>query len=98
MNLVLFVGNDCPPCDKVKEAFKQRYKEELDSGEADIVNLDEEEDAQQFWIENELPLAPTMVVVSDQKKVITVLDPTELLKEASPADSSSGLASPGRGD
>lgn len=84
MNLVLFTGNECPICHEVEEAFKQQYKEELDSGEADIVNLDEEEDAQQFWMENALPLAPTMVVVSDQKKLITVLDPTELLKEASP--------------
>jgi len=96
MNLVLFVGNDCQPCDKVKEAFTKRFKEELDSGEADIVNLDEEEDAQQFWIENDLPLAPTMVVVSDQKKVITILDPAELLKEASPDAAESVKAPSGR--
>ena len=90
MNLVLFTGNDCDPCTKVEEAFKKRYKEELASGEADIVNLDEEEDAQQFWVENDLPLAPTMVVVSDQKKLITILDPKELLEEASPAVKDSG--------
>ena len=88
MNLVLFTGNECEPCHEVEEAFKKRYKEELASGEADIVNLDEEEDAQQFWMENELPLAPTLVVVSDQKKLITILDPKELLEEASPAASS----------
>jgi len=82
MNLVLFTGNECEPCQEVEEAFRKRYKEELDSGEADIVNLDEEEDAQQFWMENDLPLAPTMVVVSDQKKLITILDPKELLEEA----------------
>ena len=81
MNLVLFTGNECEPCTEVEEAFKKRFKEELDSGEADIVNLDEEEDAQQFWIENELPLAPIMVVVSDQKKLISILDPKELLGE-----------------
>ncbi len=85
MKLRLFTGNDCPPCDEVKEAFKRRYKEELDSGEADVVNLDEDEKAQQVWMENELPLAPVMVVMSDQEKIITILDPTELLKEASPA-------------
>ena len=87
MNLVLFTGNECPPCTKVEEAFKKRFKAELDSGEADIVNLDEEEDAQQFWMENELPLAPTMVVVSDQKKLITILDPGELLEEKVPSSS-----------
>jgi len=88
MNLVLFTGNGCEPCHEVEEAFKKRYKEELASGEADIVNLDEEEDAQQFWMENDLPLAPVMVVVSDEKKLITILDPKELLEEASPAASS----------
>ena len=87
MNLVLFTGNECPPCTEVEEAFKKRFKAELDSGEADIVNLDEEEDAQQFWMENELPLAPTMVVVSDQKKLITILDPRELLEEKVPSSS-----------
>ena len=81
MNLVLFTGNDCNICEKVEEAFKKRYKAELDSGEADIVNLDEEEEAQQFWMENELPLAPTLIVVSDQKKLITILEPSELLEE-----------------
>jgi len=85
MKLRLFTGNDCPPCDEAKEAFKKRYKEELDSGEADVVNLDEDETAQKIWMENELPLAPVMVVMSDQEKIITILDPTELLKEASPA-------------
>ncbi|GAI89385.1 unnamed protein product [marine sediment metagenome] len=83
MNLVLFTGNDCEPCQEVEEAFKKRFKEELDSGEADIVNLDEEEDAQQFWMENELPLAPTMIVVSDKKKLVTILDPKELLEGVS---------------
>ena len=87
MNLVLFTGNECPICHEVEEAFKKRYKEELDSGEADIVNLDEEEDAQQFWMENNLPLAPTLVVVSDQKKLVTILDPKELLGEQTPSSS-----------
>lgn len=90
MNLVLFTGDSCQICHEVEKAFKKRYKEELKSGEADIVNLDEEEDAQQFWMENDLPLAPTMVVVSDQKKLITILDPRELLEEASPAAKHSG--------
>lgn len=81
MNLVLFTGNDCPICVEIEEAFKKKYKEELESGEADIVNLDEEPDAQQFWMENELPLAPTMVVVADNKKLVCVLDPKELLED-----------------
>lgn len=94
MNLVLLVGNDCGACDEVEKAFKKEYKKELDTGEADIVNLDEDEKAQQVWMENELPLAPTMIVISDNLKVITVLDVDEFLKKAnataSPAAKSGG--------
>ncbi|GAI96914.1 unnamed protein product [marine sediment metagenome] len=90
MNLVLFTGDECDICHEVEEAFKNRFKEELDSGEADIINLDEDEVAQQFWAENELPLAPTIFIVSDEKKLITILDPMQLLKEASPAATSGG--------
>lgn len=85
MNLVLLVGNDCPPCDEVKAAFKKEYKAELDSGEADIVNLDEDEEAQQVWMENSLPLAPTIIVISNKLKVVTVLDADEFLKKSKEA-------------
>jgi len=81
MNLILFVGNDCHLCDEAEAAFRKVYKEELDSGEADIVNLDEDEKAQQIWMENELPVAPTMIVISDKMKIITVLDPSDIGKE-----------------
>lgn len=84
MNLVLFTGNDCSVCHEVEEQFKKQFKEELDSGEADIVNLDEEEDAQQFWMENDLPVAPTIIVVSDQKKLVAVLDSDQLLQREKP--------------
>ena len=90
MNLVLLDGNDCSPCEEVEAAFRKEYKKELDSGEADVVNLDEDEKAQQVWMENELPLAPTMIVISDSLKVITVLDVDEFLKKASPAAKSGG--------
>lgn len=82
MNLVLLVGNECPVCDEVKAAFKKEYKIELDSGEADIVNLDEDERAQQIWMENDLPLAPVMIVISEGLKVVTVLDTDEFLKKS----------------
>jgi len=81
MNLVLFTGNECNICHDAEEAFKKAFKEELESGEADIVNLDEDEESQQFWMENELPVAPCMIVVSDKKKVISILDTAELIKK-----------------
>lgn len=85
MNLVLYTANDCNICHQAEEAFRKAYKEEIAKGEAEVVNLDEDEDAQELWAENELPLAPVMIVVSDQRKVITVLDPGELVNEASTA-------------
>ena len=81
MNLILFIGNECGPCEEAEKAFRHEYRKELDSGEADIVNLDEDEKAQQVWMENDLPLAPTMIVISDGLKVITVLDTDEFLKK-----------------
>lgn len=77
-------GSDCGICHEVEEAFKKHYKEELDSGEASIVNLDEDEGAYEFWATHELPLAPVMVVTTDGGKLITILD-SEDLKEALPA-------------
>ncbi len=81
MQVVLFTGNDCDVCHQVEEAFKKKYKEELDNDEADIVNLDEDEESQQFWMEHDLPVAPVMIVVSDKEKIVAVLDPHTLLEE-----------------
>ena len=89
MILTLFTADECLPCTEVEEAFKKRYKEEIDSGEVDIVNLDENEAAQQFWIEHDLPLAPIMVVTTDNGKLISVIEAQELL-EAEPAAKGSG--------
>jgi len=89
MILTLFTGDECLPCSEVEEAFKRRYKEEIASGEADIVNLDTNEEAQKFWMEHELPLAPIMVITTDSGKLISVIEAQEVL-EASPAATSSG--------
>ena len=83
MILTLFTGDECPPCTEVEEAFKRKYKEEIASGEADIVNLDINEAAQEFWVTHELPLAPVMVVTTDNGKLISIIEAQEL-KEASP--------------
>lgn len=79
MILTLFTGDSCPPCQEVEEAFKKRYKEEIGSGEADIVNLDENEAAQEFWVTHELPLSPVMVVTTDSGKLISVIEAEELM-------------------
>ena len=85
MDLTLFTGDGCNICHDAEEAFKKKFKEEIESGEADVVNLDENEEAQQFWMENELPPAPCLVVTTEKGKLIAVLDAETLQEQASPA-------------
>jgi len=89
INLTLLIGNaeDCPPCKEAEVVFRERWAEEIASGEAIVANMDEDDEAYQFWATNELPLAPVIVVSTDTGKLVTTLDPlqpVELLKEASP--------------
>ena len=88
MKLVLLTSEDCPICDEAEEKFKKNFWRELDSGEAKIVNLDQDEEAQEMFLENDLPLSPIIILVTDKNKVIShieVKDLLEGLKEASPA-------------
>ena len=89
MNLTLLIGNaeDCPPCKEAEAVFRERWAEEIASGEAIVTNMDEDEGAYEFWATHELPLAPVIVVTTDSGKLITTLDPMETTvgeKEASP--------------
>jgi len=87
MKLVLLTGEDCPICDEAEEKFKKNFWRELDSGEAKIVNLDQDEEAQEMFLENDLPLAPIVILVTDKNKVISHIETKDLLeglKEASP--------------
>lgn len=84
MKLKLLIGDECPPCDQVEDAFRKKYQDELDRGEAEVVNLDHDEEAQRFWAENELPVAPALLVVSENEKVIAVLGTEDLTKDDLP--------------
>jgi hypothetical protein len=97
MNLVLLVSNDCKICVDAEKAFRHEYKKQLDSGEADIVNLDEDEKAQQIWMENDLPLAPTMIVIADNLQIITVLNPDEIINRGTEQALPAGSAGPAKG-
>jgi len=90
VKLTLLTGNaeDCSPCSEAEAVFRERFAEEIASGEAIVANMDEDEGAYEFWATHELPLAPVIVVKTDTGKLITILDPlesTEEQKEASPA-------------
>lgn len=87
MKLILLTAEDCEICHDAEEKFKKNFWRELDSGEAKIVNLDQDEAAQELWMENDLPLAPTVILVTDKNKVISHIDAKDLiegLEEASP--------------
>ncbi|MBU1067191.1 hypothetical protein KKE60_05360 [Patescibacteria group bacterium] len=87
MKLVLLTSEDCPICDEAEVKFKKDFWRELDSGEAKIVNLDQDEEAQEIFMENDLPLSPIVILITDKNKVISHIEPKDLLeglKEASP--------------
>ena len=88
MKLVLLTSDDCPICDEAVEKFQKELWRELDNGEAKIVNLDEDEKAQEMFFTHELPLAPVVLLVTDKEKVVSHIDADGFfqgLKEASPA-------------
>lgn len=96
MNFILMVGDDCPPCQEDEATFKNVFKDELKSGEAEIANLSQDDDALAFWAEHELPVTPIVIVTTDTGKVIDILSVQDLVdiqaeqnkpkpKEASPA-------------
>lgn len=92
-SIILITSSECPPCVEAEAVFRERWAEEIASGEAIVSNIDEDEGAQEFWATHELPLAPVIVVTTDTGKLVTILDPmesTEKQKVASPASSSSG--------
>ncbi len=88
MKLILLTADDCDLCHDAEERMKKELWRELDNKEIEIVNLDQDEKAQELWMENDLPLAPLVVLVTETHKVISYIDAKEFfkgLKEAQPA-------------
>ena len=88
MKLILLTGEDCGPCEDAEKGFKKAFWRELDTGEAKIVNLDQDEDAQEMFIENDLPLAPIVILTTDAGKVLSHIEPKDIVDsvtKASPA-------------
>jgi len=87
MKLILLTGEDCPPCEDDEKQFKKVFWRELDNGEAKIVNLDQDEEAQEMWMNNDLPLAPIVILTTDSGKIISHIETKDIIegvKEASP--------------
>ena len=98
MKLVLLTSEDCNICEDAEKQFTKRFWRELDNGEAKIVNLDQDEKAQELWMTHDLPLAPIVILVTDDNKVISHIEPKDLvegIKEAetagAPADKQPGV-------
>jgi hypothetical protein len=95
MKLKLFITDDCSLCVDAELQIRKTLKDQVDNGEVEIVNLDQDEGAQESWIENDLPLAPIVVLMTDNGKVISTIEPDDLvsgMKEAKPADKSADNA------
>ena len=87
MKLVLLTSEDCPICDEAEEKFKKDFWRELDNGEARIVNLDQDEEAQEMFILNDLPLVPIVLIVTDKNKLVSHIEADDFfqgLTKASP--------------
>lgn len=87
MKLILLSSDDCEICDEAEEKFKKDFWRELDNGEAKIVNLDQDEEFQEVFITNELPMAPIVLIMTDRNKIVAHIDSKDFfegLKEASP--------------
>ena len=101
MKLILLSSDDCDICDEAEAKFKKDFWRELDSGEAKIVNLDQDEEFQEVFITNELPLAPIVLIMTDRNKIVAHIDSKDFfegLKEASPADEADKAAVESSGD
>lgn len=88
MKLILLTAEDCDICHEAEEKFKKWFWKEIDSGEMKIVNLDADEAAQELWMENDLPPAPIVILATDKGKIISHIEPQDLiegLSEVSPA-------------
>lgn len=88
MKLVLLTADECDICDEAVEKFKKDFYREIDNGEAKVVNLDEDEEFQEIFLENDLPLAPIVLLMTDKNRVISHIETKDILlglKEASPA-------------
>lgn len=88
MKLVLLTADECDICDAAVEKFKKDFYREIDNGEAKVVNLDEDEEFQEIFLENDLPLAPIVLLMTDKNRVISHIETKDILlglKEASPA-------------
>jgi hypothetical protein len=80
MNFILLTSNDCSICEEDEKTFKQVFKDELKSGEAEITNLSEDEEALQFWAEHDLPVTPVVIMTTDTGKVIDILSVEDLVE------------------
>ncbi len=96
MKLVLITGEDCEVCTKAETTFRQQYKHEIEKGEAVVSDIDIDEDMQRVWMKQDLPIPPVIAIVSNEGRLITVVDATEFLEDqekASP-DSAKSTAEP----
>lgn len=80
MKLVLLTGEECEVCDQAIAAFNKQFGREIAHEEAKVINLDDNEAYQQKWMEHELPLAPVILLETDEGKIVSVIPPEDLME------------------
>lgn len=81
MKIILLTTEDCSICADAEKGFMKEFFKEIAAGEAEIVNLDKDEKAQEMFVNNELPLAPVVIIMTAKERVIANIDATDFLED-----------------
>jgi len=79
VKLVLLTGEECGLCDEAVAAFNKQFGREIAHEEAEVVNLDADDAWQEKFVENDLPLAPVIVLVTNEGTIVSTVSPEDLL-------------------
>ena len=94
MKLILLTGEECAICDQAVAAFNKQFGREIAHEEAKIINLDENEAYQEKWMVDNLPLAPVILLETDEGKIVSTIPPEDLLGYTPVAEPEAPVAAP----
>ncbi len=97
MKLLLLVGaeGECGLCEVAKARFTKQYGTEIAKLEAEVRDLDNDEQMQELWMSHDdIPLAPVVLLVTDDyKKIISQIEVADLLEDIKQAEPAPAQAS-----
>jgi hypothetical protein len=81
MQLVLLTTTDCGICAEDIAKIKAKFAAEITNEEVAIYNIEDNDQANEFWVKNNLPTPPVAVLVTDDARFVTILPLDDILKE-----------------